>query len=93
MRSLPIANPINRFASTTIEYDGEEGVPSARLEVYEERATKKILSDVDSPDVGMKWSLNPYRGCHARLRVLLRAAVAPVSRASAPAPTSTARSS
>jgi DNA repair photolyase len=62
VRSLPIANPINRFASTTIEYDGEEGVPPARLEVFEEKA-KSILSEVDSPDVYMKWSVNPYRGC------------------------------
>ncbi len=62
MKLLPIANPINRFHSTTIEYDGEEGVPPARLEVFEERA-KTILSENDSPDVPMKWSLNPYRGC------------------------------
>ncbi len=36
--------------------------PNAPLTVYEERA-KSILNEVESPDVGMKWSLNPYRGC------------------------------
>jgi len=62
VRSLPVANPINRFQSTFVEYDGEDGAPSARLEVFEEKG-KSILSEVDSPDVPMKWSLNPYRGC------------------------------
>lgn len=60
MRSLPIANPTNRFHSTTIDW--EEGAPPAHLEVHEEHS-KSILSEVRSPDVGMRWSLNPYRGC------------------------------
>ncbi len=34
----------------------------AKLEVFEEKA-KTVLSENDSPDVGFRWSLNPYRGC------------------------------
>jgi DNA repair photolyase len=43
-----------------VEWIGEP--PNAPLRVYEERA-KTIVSEIDSPDIGMKWSLNPYRGC------------------------------
>jgi DNA repair photolyase len=32
------------------------------LEVYEERS-KSILSENESPDLGFRWSVNPYRGC------------------------------
>jgi DNA repair photolyase len=60
VRPLPIANPPNPWSSTHVEWIGEP--PEARLHVYEERS-KTILNHVTSPDVGMKWSLNPYRGC------------------------------
>lgn len=60
MRSLPLANPVNRFDSTTIDWEGAP--PPAHLEVFEEHS-RSILSEVTSPDVGMRWSLNPYRGC------------------------------
>src|SRR5262245_49483979 len=33
-----------------------------KLEVYEDHS-RKILSTNDSPDVGFRWSVNPYRGC------------------------------
>jgi DNA repair photolyase len=39
-----------------------EEPPEARLEVFEEEA-KSVLSENDSPDVGFRFSLNPYRGC------------------------------
>jgi DNA repair photolyase len=61
VRSLPVANPQNRFLPTTIQWDDGEG-ELAGLKVFEERS-KTILNEVDSPDVGMKWSVNPYRGC------------------------------
>src|SRR5947209_5224163 len=61
MRLLPVANPPNPFASTEIEYDGGEP-PGARLHVFEDH-TRAILATNDSPDVGFKWSVNPYRGC------------------------------
>ena len=36
--------------------------PAAELEVYEDHS-QSILSRNDSPDIGFRWSLNPYRGC------------------------------
>jgi DNA repair photolyase len=39
-----------------------EEPPRADLVVYEEEA-KSVLSENESPDVGFRWSLNPYRGC------------------------------
>lgn len=56
----PIANPPNPWAEREIEWDQEP--PPAELEVFEEEA-KSALSENDSPDVGFKWSVNPYRGC------------------------------
>jgi DNA repair photolyase len=66
----PVANPPNPWASTDVEYldevmgpDGpERGAPIARLQVIED-STRKIIADNDSPDVGFRWSVNPYRGC------------------------------
>lgn len=56
-----IENPPNPFQSYGCEYF--EGVEApAKLEVYEDH-TKSILSRNDSPDLPMRWSLNPYRGC------------------------------
>ncbi|AKF03907.1 PA0069 family radical SAM protein [Sandaracinus amylolyticus] len=56
-----VQNPPNRFSSTEIDYEGE--APLAELTPIEERA-KSILSENDSPDVGFRWSINPYRGCY-----------------------------
>jgi DNA repair photolyase len=61
-RFLPLANPPNPFSSTTLEYDLEEN-PGAPLQVIEDHS-RSILATNDSPDVGFKWSVNPYRGCH-----------------------------
>jgi DNA repair photolyase len=58
---LPITNPPNPWATTDVEYlDGD--APQAALHVYEDR-TRVILAKNDSPDVGFRWSVNPYRGC------------------------------
>jgi DNA repair photolyase len=57
----PVANPPNPWASQEVEYlEGE--APNAPLEVYEDQ-TRGLLSHNDSPDVGFRWSVNPYRGC------------------------------
>lgn len=57
----PIANPPNPFLSHDCEYlDGM--TPPAKLEIFEDQ-TRSILSRNDSPDLGFRWSLNPYRGC------------------------------
>ena len=58
----PVSNPPNPWLSTHVEYLDEEPPPLAALEIYEEEA-KSILSENDSPDLGFRWSLNPYRGC------------------------------
>ena len=57
----PTANPPNPWSTTEVEYlDGD--TPPAELEVYEDH-TRNILAKNDSPDVGFRWSVNPYRGC------------------------------
>ena len=55
-----IDNPPNPYESTYHEW--LEPAPEARVEVYED-ASRSILSENDSPDVGFRWSVNPYRGC------------------------------
>ncbi len=69
--SLPIhgrgasGNPANRFeaAHYEIAFDADEP-PSvaARTELIADNS-KSILSENDSPDIGFRFSLNPYRGC------------------------------
>jgi len=59
-------NPANRFESVHIEWDGQdlEGqAPLAKLEVFEETA-KSIVAENTSPDLGFRFSINPYRGCY-----------------------------
>lgn len=56
-----IENPPNRFHATELEWEGE--APLAELVPIEERA-KSILSENSSPDIGFRWSINPYRGCY-----------------------------
>lgn len=60
MRSLPLRNPHTRFEKALVEYEGEEG--RLELHIYEDQ-TRQILSDNDSPDLGFRYSINPYRGC------------------------------
>lgn len=55
-----ISNPPNPWAETSLEWIGEP--PEAELEVYEEDV-RRALAENESPDVGFRWSLNPYRGC------------------------------
>jgi len=55
-----VSNPPNPWAENEVEWLGEP--PPAELEVYEEEV-KRALAENDSPDVGFRWSLNPYRGC------------------------------
>ena len=57
-----VDNPKNRFERTQLVWEDEEP-PNAELELHEERP-KSILSENDSPDIGFRYSLNPYRGCY-----------------------------
>jgi DNA repair photolyase len=60
MRPLPRENPLSPWESQHVEYLGEP--PKVTLDVYEDD-TKSILSKNDSPDLGFRFSVNPYRGC------------------------------
>ena len=60
MKTAPISNPPNPWASSEIEY--LEEAPRAPLEVYEDHS-KEIIAKNDSPDIGFDFSINPYRGC------------------------------
>jgi DNA repair photolyase len=56
----PVSNPPNPWETVHAEWLGEP--PEARLEVFEEEA-RSIIAENDSPDVGFRYSINPYRGC------------------------------
>ncbi len=56
-----VENPPNPWLSTSVEWIGEP--PEAKLEVFEETATRSIITHNSSPDVGFEYSVNCYRGC------------------------------
>src|SRR5687767_887554 len=60
MRPRPLSNPPNPWAKTAVEYLDEPALTD--VQVFEDH-TKNILAHNDSPDIGFRWSVNPYRGC------------------------------
>jgi len=60
----PIENPPNPYLSTEVEYLPDVPLEdrAARLEVFEDHS-RSILSENDSPDLGFRFGVNPYRGC------------------------------
>src|ERR671913_38873 len=56
-----IDNPPNPWLDTSVEWIGEP--PESRVEVFEETATRSIITHNKSPDVGFDYSVNCYRGC------------------------------
>src|SRR5262249_50364663 len=56
----PVSNPPNPWESVHAEFPGEP--PMAKLQVFEE-TSRSIIAENDSPDVGFRFSVNPYRGC------------------------------
>jgi DNA repair photolyase len=56
-----IENPPNPWLAHSVEWLGEP--PQAKLEVFEETETRKIITHNDSPDVGFDYTVNCYRGC------------------------------
>ncbi|HEY2408316.1 MAG TPA: PA0069 family radical SAM protein [Polyangiaceae bacterium] len=60
MRPLPLINPVNPWRRETVSYFEE--TPEIPLAVYEDQS-RSILSKNDSPDLGFRYSVNPYRGC------------------------------
>ena len=62
MKSRPTANPPNRFHEQVVAYDDGEAPPPAQVTLIDDHA-RSILAHNDSPDLGFRWSVNPYRGC------------------------------
>ena len=61
-------NPANPFDDSIREHGGqvwfdEDEMSSLRTTQYLETHPKSILNKVDSPDIGMSYSMNPYQGC------------------------------
>jgi DNA repair photolyase len=56
-------NPSNRFLAQQYEPDEEEQIESRPDTQFFTESPKTILSKVDSPDLPMMYSINPYRGC------------------------------
>jgi DNA repair photolyase len=61
-------NPPNRYEPLHVELDpdGDEdrgGEPGQPPTLFYRDASRTILAENDSPDVGFRFSLNPYRGC------------------------------
>ncbi len=64
-------NPANRFEGLSLTVLPQEAARlveahprgvQIRTRVYRD-ATRTIINRVDSPDLGFKWTVNPYRGC------------------------------
>lgn len=56
-----VENPPNPWLTHSVEWLGEP--PQTRLEVFEETATRTIITKNNSPDVHFDYSINCYRGC------------------------------
>ena len=56
----PVSNPPNPWETLHAEWLGEP--PEAELQVFEEES-RSIIAENESPDVGFRFSVNPYRGC------------------------------
>ncbi len=54
-------NPPNRYQPLHVEPD--EPASGAVATIYYRDASRSVLAENDSPDVGFRFSLNPYRGC------------------------------
>ena len=63
-------NPPNRYEQLHVELEPEDS-PAAEDEdaagaprtLYYRDASRSVLAENDSPDIGFRFSLNPYRGC------------------------------
>ncbi len=59
------AAPPNRYDElhVEIEHDDDNPPPERVGTTYYRDASRTILAENQSPDLGFRWSLNPYRGC------------------------------
>ena len=55
-------NPPSRFHATHLDYDEGEA-PSVPVTLVDD-TSRSIVAENDSPDVGFRFSVNPYRGCY-----------------------------
>ena len=59
-------NPANRFERLHLEAATDDEAPAdaapVATELYRD-ASRSVLAENDSPDVGFRYSVNPYRGC------------------------------
>jgi DNA repair photolyase len=62
VRPRPSSNPPNPWSATDIEWLPEDGPHEQPIQVFDDH-TKNILATNTSPDLGFRWSVNPYRGC------------------------------
>ncbi|HEX2690272.1 MAG TPA: PA0069 family radical SAM protein [Kofleriaceae bacterium] len=62
MKSRPTVNPPNRFHTQVVTYDDGEAPPASNVTLIDD-PSRSILAHNDSPDLGFRWSVNPYRGC------------------------------
>jgi len=56
-----VENPPNPWLTHSVEWLGEP--PETKLEVFEETATRSIITSNNSPDIPFEYSVNCYRGC------------------------------
>lgn len=56
-----IANPPNPYLKYSAEFLGE--APAARLEVFEETATRSMITKSNMAEWGTRYTVNCYRGC------------------------------
>ena len=56
-----VENPPNPYLKYSSEFLGEP--PAAKLEVFEETATRSVITKSFMPDMGDRYTVNCYRGC------------------------------
>lgn len=56
-----VENPPNPYLKYSSEFLGEP--PATKLEVFEETATRSMITKSFMPDMGDRWTVNCYRGC------------------------------
>lgn len=56
-------NPENRYEQIRVEMEPETEEPAPVPTVFYRDTSRSVLAENESPDVGFRFSLNPYRGC------------------------------
>lgn len=59
--SNPFSNEV-RSKDIVVQYEGDDELPELKTKVID-TFPKTIVNKVDSPDLGLEYSLNPYQGC------------------------------